>query len=158
MRGVAEDDRDRAPAERVLERSLIDDTGVGKPLSRRSTQRQRSVESYLRGEMLPRYMQRAADIERATRRHEHDLARAHRALAEQHRGDPSAFAAAWHARVAAWRFDEVNRLIADHNAWYPVERDLPMDPRTGDYVLVSGRSYRRRTLDAAWALRRFPAP
>ena len=32
-----------------------------------------------------------------------------------------------------------------------------MDPRTGDYVLIRGRSYRRRRLDAAWILDRFPA-
>ena len=38
-----------------------------------------------------------------------------------------------------------------------MERDLPMDPRTGDYVLIRGRSYRRSRLDAAWILDRFPA-
>ena len=32
-----------------------------------------------------------------------------------------------------------------------------MDPRTKDYALVAGQDYRRRPLDAAWALRRFPA-
>ena len=25
-----------------------------------------------------------------------------------------------------------------HNEWYPVERDLPMDLRTRDYVLING--------------------
>ena len=33
-----------------------------------------------------------------------------------------------------------------------------MDPRTRDYVLIHGRSYRRAELDAAWVLREFPAP
>jgi len=32
-----------------------------------------------------------------------------------------------------------------------------MNPRTKDYVLVNGRSYRREVLDAAWILERFPA-
>jgi hypothetical protein len=32
-----------------------------------------------------------------------------------------------------------------------------MDPRTGDYVPVNGRSYRRDELDADWALRHVPA-
>jgi hypothetical protein len=32
-----------------------------------------------------------------------------------------------------------------------------MDPRTGDHVLVNGRDYRLRPLDAAWVLERFPA-
>jgi hypothetical protein len=31
-----------------------------------------------------------------------------------------------------------------------------MNPRTGDFVLVGGKPYRREPLDAAWALRRFP--
>jgi hypothetical protein len=31
-----------------------------------------------------------------------------------------------------------------------------MDLRTRDYVLVNGRSYRRRELDAIWVLERFP--
>jgi hypothetical protein len=31
-----------------------------------------------------------------------------------------------------------------------------MDPRTGDFVKVDGKSYRRRSLDAAWVLERFP--
>ena len=32
-----------------------------------------------------------------------------------------------------------------------------MNPRTGDFVLVGGRPYRREPLDAAWVLRHFPA-
>jgi hypothetical protein len=32
-----------------------------------------------------------------------------------------------------------------------------MDPRTGDFALINGRSYRRGRLDAAWALARYPA-
>jgi hypothetical protein len=57
--------------------------------------------------------------------------------------------------VRAWDFGEVNDLIERHNRWYPAEARLPMDPRTGDYALVNGRSYRRPPLDAAWALERF---
>jgi hypothetical protein len=59
--------------------------------------------------------------------------------------------------VRTWRFDrELNELIEQHNAWYPIERDLPVNPRTGEYVPVGGRSYRRPMLDVAWALRLFP--
>jgi hypothetical protein len=32
-----------------------------------------------------------------------------------------------------------------------------MDPRRRDYVLVNGRDYRLRHLDAEWALARYPA-
>ena len=32
-----------------------------------------------------------------------------------------------------------------------------MDPRRGDFVLVNGRDYRLRPLDARWVLERYPA-
>jgi hypothetical protein len=146
-----------SPAERALERSLVDPGGVGKPLRRSSLQRSRSVESYLRGEALPRYIRRAVEIERATRTHLRELERARRRLREECGPDARAFAQLWEARVRSWDFTAVNELVREHNEWYPVERDLPMDPRAGDYVPVNGRSYRRAELDAAWALRRLPA-
>jgi hypothetical protein len=136
-------------AERLLRRARIDDAGVGEALSERARQRQRSIESYLRGEALPRYMQRAAEINRAVRRHTDDLRRAYADPAKRER---------WEEIASGWDFGEVNRLIGEHNEWYPVERDLPMNPRTKDYVLVNGHSYRRERLDAAWILERFPAP
>jgi hypothetical protein len=146
----------RSPAERLVAGSLIDESGVGKPLRRSTLQRARSVESYLRGDALPRYIRRAAEIERGTRGHEAALREAREELAESVGHDPAAFAERWTRTVRGWDFEDVNELVRQHNAWYPVERDLPMDPRTGDYVLVSGRSYRREELDADWALRRFP--
>ena len=48
-------------------------------------------------------------------------------------------------------------LIEQHNDWYPIERQLPMDPRTGDYVRFAGRSYRRPILGPHWILEHFPA-
>jgi hypothetical protein len=138
----------RTAAERLIERSRIDDAGVGEPLSERARQRQRSIEAYLRGEALPRYMQRAAEIDRAVRRHERDLRRAYEAPgAREH----------WRAIAEAWDFEAVNELIRQHNEWYPVERDLPMNPRTKDYVLINGHSYRREELGPDWILARFPA-
>jgi hypothetical protein len=60
--------------------------------------------------------------------------------------------------VEAMDFRDINALIAEHNEWYPVERDLPMNPRTGDYVLVNGKDYRREPLTVDVVLARFPAP
>ncbi|HXX67482.1 MAG TPA: hypothetical protein VEK07_09890 [Polyangiaceae bacterium] len=37
--------------------------------------------------------------------------------------------------------EELNRLIRDHNRFYPVERNLPMDPSTGK-LLVGGEPWR----------------
>jgi hypothetical protein len=138
----------RTPAEELIRRSRIDDTGLGEPLSEHARQRQRSIEAYLRGEVLPRYMQRAAEIDRAVRRHTEELRHAYAALgAREH----------WREIAHRWNFEEVNQLISEHNEWYPVERDLPMNPRTKDYVLVNGRSYRRELLGPDWILQRFPA-
>jgi hypothetical protein len=106
--------------------------------------------------MLPRYMQRAADIERATRRHRRELQGVYARFRERFGADRHEFAARWRQLAQTWDFSEVNELIRQHNEWYPIERDLPMDPRTLDYVPVAGRSYRREELDADWVLRRFP--
>jgi hypothetical protein len=138
----------RTAAERLIQRSRIDETGDGAPLSERSRQRQRSIEAYLRGEALPRYMQRAAEIDRAVRRHEEDLRRAYALPGARER---------WRTIAEAWDFEAVNQLVREHNEWYPVERDLPMSPRTKDYVLVNGHSYRREELGPDWILARFPA-
>jgi len=140
-------DEVRTPAEELIRRSRIDETGVGEALSERARQRQRSIESYLRGEALPRYMQRAAEIDRAVRRHTEALRRAYERPDQRER---------WREVAERWNFAEVNKLIREHNEWYPVERDLPMNPRTKDYVLVNGHSYRREELGASWILERFP--
>lgn len=149
-----EDDR-RAPAEKLVRGSLIDDTGVGKPLTERTLQRQRTVESYLRGEAIPRYMQRAAEIERGLRELQRRLGATYERLRAEHGAQE--FPAAWEARARSWDLGPLNALIRQHNQWYPIERDLPMDPRTGDYVLVHGRSYKRELVTPEWILERFPA-
>ena len=80
-----------------------------------------------------------------------------RSPAERLGGDPAAFARAWADRVGAWDFEDVNELVRQHNDWYPVERDLPMDPRTGEYVKILGRSHHRAELGPDWVLEQFPA-
>jgi len=101
----------------------------------------------LRGEALPRYMQRAAEIDRAVRRHHDELQRAYEAPGARER---------WREIARSWNFAAVNQLIREHNEWYPLEAALPMDPRTGDYVRIRGRSYRRAELGPHWVLEQFP--
>lgn len=149
---------DRTPAERVVRRSLSGASAAGRPLPQASIERERSIEGYLLGQEPPAWMRRARSIERLTRAHERALADARVELRERHAGDPAGFAAAWEALAGRWDFRDVNELVDAHNEWYPVERRLPMDPRTGEYVTVGGgRSYRRERLGPAWVLRRFPA-
>jgi hypothetical protein len=148
--------REQSPVERRIERAFEDPAIVGKPLSRRARQTKRSVEAYLKAGVLPRYMERLREIEREIKDHVTRLERAYRALREEHAGDPATFAKLWRARARSWRFDRVNELIEEHNEWYPIESQLPMDPRTRDYQRIRGRSYRREPLGADWVLRRFP--
>jgi hypothetical protein len=146
--------RQRAEREAV-ERALADVPLRGQPLQRRVRLERTTLDRYLRavGGALP-YMRRLRTIELSVRAHEEALRQQHDELAHLH--GPQ-FAEAWRAAAEAWDFGEVNALIDEHNRWYPVEAQLPMDPRTGDYRLVGGRPYWQRPLDADWILERFPA-
>ena len=161
MIGVVSEDarRDRpelSAVERRVQRSLDGENRHGRPIPTEELHRERSVESYLRGAVMPRWMERLRDIESGTRRHRSRLAADHAWLREQHPDDPEAFARRWRALVQARSFDDVNDLVRDHNEWYPVERRLPIDPQTGEYVLIAGRPYTREELTVAWALSLFP--
>lgn len=147
---------EQTPAERVIGRGLEEVEGLGRPLAERTRQRQRTVESYLRQGAPPRWMERLAEIDRGVKNQRRRLQRAYRRLGEEAGAGTAEFARRWRELAAGWRFGELNDLSSQHNEWYPVERDLPMDLRTRDYVLVNGRSYRRPVLDAAWILEQFP--
>ena len=153
--GSAERDP-RTPAERRIERSVEDPEWPGRQISRRALKTRRSVESYLRAGVLPRYMSRLREIERGTENHARRLGQAYDALREECGEDEGLFAERWRARAEAWSFADVNELIDQHNEWYPIESGLPVDPRTRDYVRVRGRSYRREPLGPGWILERFP--
>ena len=147
---LPETPRDRRNLE-GLEADLRDSPLRGRELSLRLRNFRPDAGSYLAslGGPLP-YMARLREIDALTIEHEQQLADAYETLG----GD----SAAWAALARRWDFGEVNDLIERHNRWYPAESRLPMDPRTGDYALVNGRSYRRRPLDASWVLERFPSP
>jgi hypothetical protein len=145
-----------SPTERFVRESLEDPRSAGRPLSSHARLSQRSLEHYLKAGVRPRWMERLIEIERGTAREKRALAGAYDALAEECGRDRTRFRHRWRAIAEAWSFEDLNELIRTHNEWYPVERDLPMDLRTRDYVLVNGRSYRRRELDAGWILEQFP--
>ena len=130
-----------------LEQDLIDHPAAGRPLRQRYRNFTADAGSYLAslGGPLP-YMTRLREIAVLVARHERELGAAYEALGPT----------AWHQYVETVDFSEVNDLIERHNRWYPVEARLPMDPRTGEYVLVNGEHYGKRPLDARWALDRFP--
>jgi len=142
---------------RELEEDLRSSPLRSQPLPLRLRNFRPTADGYLAslGGPLP-YMTRLREIEAMTAAHEQALDEERRRLASE--VPPERFDEAWHEVVTRWSFDEVNDLIDRHNRWYPAESRLPMDPRTGDYALVNGRSYRRRPLGASWVLERFPSP
>ncbi|HKP19565.1 MAG TPA: hypothetical protein VJT84_13910 [Gaiellaceae bacterium] len=149
--------RERRLADR-LEEDLEGSPVRGKPLERRLRNFSLAADRYavsLAGP--PAYSRRLREIEEETAAHEQALEEAWLDLAEQHRGEPNEFARRWRRLASDWSFHAVNELIERHNLYYPTEARLAMDPRTGDFVLVGGRPYRRRLLDAGWVLERFPA-
>ena len=141
----------------ALEEDLASSPLTGRPLSLRLRNFRPSADGYLIavGGPLP-FMLRLREIDVRTAAHVVELEFAWRSLAREE-PDAGRFARRWRAAVRRRSFDEVNDLIDHHNWWYPAESRLPMDPKTGDYVLVNGQDYRRARLDAVWALERFPA-
>ena len=150
------DDR-RAPAERFVDRAVADAEGLGRPLSRSSTQYPRSIENYLKAGNRPRWMERLVEIDGGVARERRRLEVAYARLREETAGDRQAFARRWRETAEGWDFRDLDVLVQQHNEWYPIERQLPIDLRTRDYVQIGGRSYRRPELDAAWILEQFPA-
>ncbi len=132
----------------ALREDLTEHPLTGKPLRQRFRNFRPDAGSYFAslGGPLP-FMARLREIELLTEEHEQRLAEAYAETTPER----------WPALVECWSFTEVNELIDRHNRFYPIEARLPMDPRTGDYVLVNGRPYRRQPLDVSWIVKRFPA-
>ena len=152
------DEQQRTSVERLVARDVDETTGKGRPLSSRARQSVRSVETYLKGGVRPRWMERVGDIDAGIVRERRLLGEAYRELREACTREGAPFAERWGDLARAWPFPgELIELIEQHNEWYPIERDLPINPRTGDYVRVGGRWYGRPTLGPAWILEQFPA-
>ena len=145
--------RERSALERDLEGSPL----VGRPLPRHPRNFRAAVDRYVVSLGGPAaYMRRLRAIELETDEHETRLREAWCALADECAGDPARFGRHWRRTAERWIFNAVNELIDRHNRWYPTEARLPMDVRSGDFVLVNGEPYRRRLLDVDWILDRFP--
>ncbi len=132
---------------RAIERDLPFNALKGRPLRQRLRNFSVGADSYVAslGGPLP-WMVRLRTIDELTQEHLERLKEAYRETPCER----------WPRVAERWDFFEVNDLIDRHNRYFPIEARLPMDPRTGDYATIGGRSYRRRPLDAAWILERFP--
>ncbi len=114
------------------------------------------IESYIRSRLLPRFITRLREIEDDMAEHRIRLAGAYARLARFCAADPAQFEERWQAKAEGWDFSAVNELIRQHNEYYPIERNLPVDPRTGEYLTAGGRPYWREPLEPEWILERFP--
>lgn len=140
--------RDRRERE-ALEEDVRGNPLAGQPLRRRLRNFRPAAEAQIAALGGPlAWMRRLRAIEAALELHERQLAEAY-----EQRESPEQ----WRTLAETWDFSEVNELIERHNRHYPAESRLPMNPRTGDFVLVNGRPYTREPLDADWILTRFPA-
>ena len=149
--------RDRRERE-ALEEDLRGNPLAGEPLRQRLRNFRPDAGAQLTALGGPlAWMRRLRAIEAELAVHEEQLAEAYAALRAECGRDAERFAREWHAVAERWDFDDVNELIERHNRHYPAESRLPMNPRTGDFVLVNGRPYTRQPLDAAWIRARFPA-
>ncbi len=147
--------RERSEAS-LLEQDLDGSPLKGKRLAGRLRNFRPAVDRYVASLGGPAaHMRRLRQIELETEAHEQRLAEAWRGLAASC-GDQGTFARRWKRTAERWTFTAVNELIDRHNRWYPAEARLAMDPRSGDFVPVAGKPYRRRLLDAGWVLERFP--
>ncbi len=152
---------DGSPLQDARQRSVAEDLESsplrGRPIRRRLRNFRPAVDSYIAslGGPLP-YMQRLREIELRVERHEAQLQAAWDELRVVY-GEDGTFGRRWRELAAAWNFDEVNDLIERHNRYYPAEARLPMDPLTGDFVLINGNRYDRAPLDVVWIFERFPA-
>ena len=142
--------------ERIVRDALITEDALGRPFSERVRHSRRTLENYLKAGGLPRWMERVMEVDTRIARERQRLETSYRALEDECGGDREQFARRWRAFARARRYGDLNELIRQHNDWYPIERDLPMNPRTGDYVRVNGRSYRRPELGPEWVLQQFP--
>jgi hypothetical protein len=148
--------RDRRERE-ALEEDLKGNPLAGEPIRQRLRNFRPDASAAISALAGPTaWMRRLRAIELALDAHELALAEAWLGLREEVGGDPAQFVEEWRALAERWDFTEVNDLIERHNRHYPAESRLPMNPRTGDFVLINGRPYTREPLDAAWILERFP--
>jgi hypothetical protein len=151
--------RPETPRDRREREALAEDIQgnplTGEPLRRRWRNFRPDADAQLAALGGPlAWMRRLRAIELEIELHETQLAEALEELRLEWNG--AELARRWHLVAESWDFSEVNDLIERHNRHYPTESRLPMNPRTGDFVLVNGRPYTREPLDASWILSRFP--
>jgi hypothetical protein len=147
--------RDRRERE-ALEQDVRGNPGAGTPVRQRLRNFRPDASAAIAALGGPTsWMRRLRAIELEIEMHERQLGEARTALLAD-AADTQTFERQWRELAQRWDFGEINELIEGHNRNFPAESRLPMNPRTGDFVLINGRPYTREPLGAEWILDRFP--
>ena len=101
----------------------------------------------------PAYATRKKSIEDREERYVGVLVALHDALVGKGEQRETALTRALLDRAHAFDLRRLNAMIESHNQYYPIEANLPIDPRTGGY-LVYGRPWNPTE---AWTAERFVA-
>ncbi len=88
---------------------------------------------------VPAWAARKRKIEDDERRFVAELVELHDALAARRRA-VSEVALALLTAATAFDLEKLNKLVVNHNRYYPIEANLPMDRQSGGY-LVYGRAW-----------------
>ena len=97
----------------------------------------------------PAYATRKKHIEDLEAAYVSTLLALHDALLARGR-DAGAVTRALHDKASSFDLKKLNALVASHNRYYPIEANLPVSPRTGQY-LIYGRPWRP---ESAWTVSR----
>jgi hypothetical protein len=155
------EEQTQSPGERLRERRLIADLResgrLGTPLGLTSTPFKVDPEAIADAIVTGprRYMVRRRRIEDGIDALLAEARATWLALARRH-ADPTRFVWAWRTWVRRLDTSTLNRLIDAHNRYFPIEANLPMDLRTGDYATFDGQDFRYARIDTAWLLAHFP--
>lgn len=104
----------------------------------------------------PRYATRARRIENITQKLMEDLSIEYASMIGGFGDNPEMFAQQWRELIGSLELDELNDLIGKHNAYYPVEANLQIDPGSGAPLIGSVPWEPKECISIESLLKRFP--
>lgn len=94
------------------------------------------LEQKLRAKMgPPSYAVRAKFMEEKIEELRRELEEQYAKIAQKLKYDPDRFARVWRAIIESLDLSDLNRLISEHNRFYPIEANLRDDPETGQIMI-----------------------
>ena len=134
----------RATRDRLLGHQLasheFDKDIIGKPLNIPEVNFTIPLEKKIQAVSGPPYYAiRARQIEQLTEHLMEDLTVQYRNMMDKFSDRPEIFASKWKESIKSVELDSLNDLIERHNKYYPIETNLPIDPRSGALMFGCAR-------------------